>query len=85
MADEFTGWVRGVLEVGLTDPEVRLVNRHNIIGFFKAQIDARRVDPRPDDLITDLLNAEIDGQRVVRYAQARVLKRTCVEFTRTVL
>ena len=26
---------------------------------------------------------EIDGRRVVRYAQARVMQRTCVEFHRT--
>jgi cytochrome P450 len=64
MADEFTGWVRGVLEVGLTDPEVRLANRMNIIGFFKSQVDARKANPLPDDFISELLNAEVDGQRV---------------------
>ena len=64
MADEFTGWVRGVLEVGLTDPEVRLASRMKILDFFKAQIDDRKANPRDDDLITELLNAEVDGEPV---------------------
>jgi cytochrome P450 len=64
MADEFTGWVRGVLEVGLTDPEVRLASRNKIVGFFKAQVEDRKAHPRADDLITELLNAEVDGERV---------------------
>ena len=64
MADEFTAWVRGVLEVGLTDPDVRLANRMKIIGFLKSQVDARKANPLPDDFISELLNAEVDGQRV---------------------
>jgi len=63
-ADEFTSWVRGVLEAGLTDPEVRLAARTNIINFFTEQIADRRANPRPDDLITELLHAEVDGQPV---------------------
>ncbi|MFZ9076766.1 MAG: cytochrome P450, partial [Ilumatobacteraceae bacterium] len=57
MADEFTGWVRGVLEVGLTDPKVRLESRLKILNFFRQQLDDRRANPREDDLITDLLNS----------------------------
>ena len=30
MADEFTSWVRGVLEQGLTDPELRIASRRKI-------------------------------------------------------
>lgn len=60
MSDEFTGWVRGVLEVGLTDPKVRLENRGNIINFFVAQLADRRANPREDDLITELINATDD-------------------------
>ena len=52
MADEFTAWVRGVLEVGLTDPDVRLANRMKIIGFLKSQVDARKANPLPDDFIS---------------------------------
>ena len=46
MADEFTGWVRGVLEVGLTDPKVRLESRLKILKFFQAQLDDRKKNPR---------------------------------------
>ena len=64
MADEFTSWVRGVLEIGLTDPKVRLENRMKILGFFRAQLDDRKANPRDDDLITDLLNTRVDGELV---------------------
>lgn len=57
MADEFTSWVRGALEVGLTDPVVRLESRRKIITFFAGQLEDRRKNPREDDLITDLLNS----------------------------
>jgi len=63
-ADEFTSWVRGVLEVGLTDPEARVAARTNIIGFFREQIADRRANPRDDDLITEMLAAEVDGEPV---------------------
>ena len=64
MADEFTSWVRGVLEIGLTDPKVRLENRMKILGFFRAQLDDRKANPRENDLITDLLNTRVDGELV---------------------
>ena len=64
MADEFTGWVRGVLEVGLTNPAVRLANRLKILDFFQGQIDDRKANPRTDDLITELLAIEVDGAPV---------------------
>jgi cytochrome P450 len=64
MADEFTSWVRGVLEIGLTDPKVRLENRMKILGFFRGQLDDRKANPREDDLITDLLNTRVDGELV---------------------
>jgi cytochrome P450 len=64
MADEFTSWVRGVLEIGLMDPKVRVENRMKILGFFRAQLDDRKAKPRDDDLITDLLNTRVDGELV---------------------
>jgi len=64
MADEFTSWVRGVLEVGLTDPVVRLASRNKIISFFIEQVADRKANPREHDLITELLHTEHDGQRV---------------------
>ncbi len=65
MADEFTSWVRGVLEFGLTDPKVRMENRLNIMNFFRGQLDDRKANPRSHDFITDLLEAsDADGNPV---------------------
>ena len=64
MEDDFVDWVRGVLETGLIDREVGLQNRMKIITFFMQQIEDRRANPRDDDLISDLLRLEIDGQPV---------------------
>ena len=64
MSDTFTGWVRGVLETGLTNPEVRTASWQAIIEYFVAQITDRRANPRENDLITTLLDAEVDGQKV---------------------
>ena len=64
MSDEFTSWVRGVLEVGLTDPKVRLESRMKILDYFRAQIDDRKANPREDDMITTLLHSEVDGKQV---------------------
>jgi len=63
-SDEFVGWVRGILEQGLTDPEVRMTHRINILQFFQEQIADRRANPREDDLITDLVQAEIEGEPI---------------------
>ena len=64
MSDTFTGWVRNVLEAGLMDQEVRLAARLNILTFFHEQVQDRIANPRENDLITTLLNSEIDGQKV---------------------
>ena len=64
MADEFTSWVRGVLEIGLTDAKVRLENRMKILEFFRGQLDDRKANPREHDLITDLLNTRVNGELV---------------------
>ena len=64
LSDTFTGWVRGVLEGGLMDQEVRLAARLNILNFFFEQVADRQANPRENDLITTLLNSEIDGQKV---------------------
>ena len=64
-SDEFTSWVRGVLEIGLRDPKVRLASRIKIIEFFMEQIADRRANPRDDDdLITELTRAEVDGHPI---------------------
>lgn len=59
-ADEFTEWVRGVLELGLANPQLRQRYRRTIIEFFMAEVADRRANPR-DDLISQLLEAELDG------------------------
>ena len=64
MSDEFTSWVRGLLEVGLTDPVVRMESRQKIIGFFASEVADRQANPRENDLITELLAAEVNGERV---------------------
>jgi cytochrome P450 len=64
LSDTFTGWVRGALETGLTDPEVRTASFTAIIEYFAAQVADRRANPRDNDLITTLLDAEVDGQKV---------------------
>ena len=64
MSDEFTSWVRGLLEVGLTDPVVRMESRQKIIGFFAGEVADRQANPRENDLITELLAAEVNGERV---------------------
>ena len=63
MSDTFTGWVRGVLEIGLQNPEVRIKSRTAIIGFFRECIAERRANSG-DDLISELLAAEVDGHPV---------------------
>jgi hypothetical protein len=64
LSDEFTGWVRGVLEAGLVDQEVRMAARLNILNYFHEQIADRKANPREDDLISTLLASEVDGERV---------------------
>jgi len=63
MADTFTGWVRNLLEIGLTNPEVRGPARRELLTFLNNQIMERRQEPR-DDLISKLLAEEVDGQPV---------------------
>ncbi len=65
--DEFIGWIRGLLEEGNTDLEKR--NKYNRIlrQFFGELVDARKADPK-DDLISHLLQQEVNGQPVARKA-----------------
>lgn len=63
MEEEFTDWVRGVLE-NMTDMERRKRARQNIIEFFLAQVKDRAENPRDNDLITELMNTEVEGKKV---------------------
>lgn len=60
MGDEFAEWVQGVLEIGLTNPEVREKYRKIIEQFFLDEIEKRKEEPG-DDLISFLLNADLNG------------------------
>jgi cytochrome P450 len=62
LSDTFTGWVRDVLEFAY-DADRRRGGIVGIIEFFRTQIDARRAAPT-DDLISELVHTEVDGQPV---------------------
>ncbi|NCG37328.1 MAG: hypothetical protein GWP48_07370 [Actinobacteria bacterium] len=61
--DDFTTWVQGALELGLQDPEIREHYADIIRNFFVGEIKDRMENPS-DDLISFLLEAEIDGEPV---------------------
>ena len=62
LSDTFTGWVRDVLE--FADIEERAIRgRDGILGFLLEQMPLRKEDPR-DDLISELLHTEHDGEKV---------------------
>ena len=63
MSDDFTTWVQGVLELGLQDEQVREHYREIINQFFVGEIKKRMENPG-DDLISVLLQSEIDGEPV---------------------
>lgn len=63
MADTFTGWVRGALEIGATNPKVRQESFRSIGEYFIDQVADRKARPG-DDIISELLAAEVDGQPV---------------------
>jgi len=62
-SEDFAEWVRGVLELGLQDAEIRERYRVIIEQFFLGEIERRRTDPG-DDLISYLINAQLDGEPV---------------------
>lgn len=62
-AETFTNWVRGFLEKGLTDPEIRGESATRMFMYLWEKIQEHKANPR-DDLITYLLNSKVDGQPV---------------------
>ena len=62
LADTFTGWVRDVLEFA-HDEERRRRGRSGTLTYLLQEIEVRRSSPG-DDLISDLLHAEVDGKPV---------------------
>jgi len=63
MTATFTEWVRGFLELGLTNPQLRQESARNIFMFMNDQIQDRKANPG-DDLITRLLAEQVDGEPV---------------------
>jgi cytochrome P450 len=62
MSDTFTGWVRDVLEFA-TDTERRNKARGELIAYLMGQLEQRRANPG-EDLISTLLQTEVDGEPV---------------------
>ncbi len=61
-ADEFTDWVRNVLELGLTDVDLRLKYRGVIRDFFYNEVADRRKNPGDEDLISKLVASRVGDE-----------------------
>ena len=62
-APKFTEWVRGFLELGLTNVDVQGEAARNIFMYLWDRIQEHKEKPG-DDLIDYLLSAEVDGEPV---------------------
>ena len=60
-AEEFTDWVRGMIELGFEDMELRAESHRKIVVYFTEQLAQRRENPG-DDFISLLAQAEVDGE-----------------------
>jgi len=60
LSDTFTGWVRAVLEFA-DEEEVRREGMLALIDYFVTEVEERKVHPG-DDLLSSLLQVEVDGQ-----------------------
>ena len=65
-ADDFVTWVRGILELGQTQPEMRIKYRGIIRDFFQEMVTERRRNPR-NDAISTLIEAEVAGEKLDDY------------------
>ncbi len=66
MSETFTQWVRGALELGATDPEIRQEAFKEIITYLFEEVTKRKEHPG-DDILSELLAAEVDGAPVPDY------------------
>ncbi len=62
-ASTFTEWVRGFLELGLTNTDLQSESARNIFSYLWERIQEHKDNPN-DDLITYLLGATVDGEPV---------------------
>ena len=63
--DVFTGWAVRIIQQGLNDITVAADAVMEVIAYFSTKAEERRavpVEERPDDLISLLISAEIDGE-----------------------
>ena len=67
MNETFVRWVRGVLELGATDPELRQSCFMELITYFVGVLEERRGNPGGTDIISELLRADVDGEPVPDY------------------
>ena len=65
-AGDFVTWVRGILELGQTQPEMRIKYRGIIRDFFQEMVTERRRNPR-NDAISTLIEAEVAGEKLDDY------------------
>jgi cytochrome P450 len=63
--DEFIGWVRDVLETGISNPEQRVISFNALNAYLAEEIAERRRAPQ-DDLITRLTTATTDDGTPLR-------------------
>jgi cytochrome P450 len=61
--DQFRAWINDFFQLGITDPATAERVVGELIAFFAAEIAKRRAIPG-DNLVTYLLNARIDGQKL---------------------
>jgi cytochrome P450 len=62
-AGTFTEWVRGFLELGLTNADLQNDAARNIFGYLWERIQEHKENPK-DDLIDYLLSAKVDDEPV---------------------
>jgi cytochrome P450 len=62
-ADDFVDWVRGILELGATDPELRIATAQKVFAFWIEEVRKRRAQPT-DDFISEILAGTLDGEPV---------------------
>jgi cytochrome P450 len=71
--ETLTDWVRGILELGATDPNLRIATAQKIFAFFGEEVRKRRAQPQDargsggvprNDFISEILAGDLDGQPV---------------------
>ncbi len=58
--DQFTDWVVRILQLGPTNPEIGRAATKEVLEYFRGQVELRRDQP-DDNLVTFLLDAQLDG------------------------